>query len=222
MVSSLLIELRIIKVFADRRYDSCRNRTEAYDLLASCAASCDVGVVIRDDRMANACACNTHLDGSSCTVASCFSTRRRVTSISLTRFLHLDTYFVPAFQTKRIVRIETIYLARGDSNPMEGDVSSRTYAQSLRTFVPSASHQLLIQDAVRRVHRIKLLASEFFMGWTPVQISLLRLILQHLSSFCFFCFSFFAFLFFCFLVFFCFFVFSSFSFLFVQLFLYCH
>ena len=45
---------------------------------------------------------------------------------------------------------------------MEDDVSSRTYAQSLRTFVPNAAHQLMIQDAVHRMHRIKLLSSEFF------------------------------------------------------------
>ena len=41
-------------------------------------------------------------------------------------------------------------------------MSSRTYAQSLRTFAPNAAHQLMIQDAVHRMHRIKLLSSEFF------------------------------------------------------------
>ena len=38
----------------------------------------------------------------------------------------------------------------------------RTYSQSVQSFVPNVTHQELIQDAVRRMHEIKLLASEFF------------------------------------------------------------
>ena len=45
---------------------------------------------------------------------------------------------------------------------MEDDVSSRTYAQSVRTFFTNKEHQRLVQDAVVRMHRIKLIASEFF------------------------------------------------------------
>jgi hypothetical protein len=45
---------------------------------------------------------------------------------------------------------------------MEVDVSSRTYSQSIHSFIPNENQQLLIQDAVRRMHQIKLLASEFF------------------------------------------------------------
>ena len=43
---------------------------------------------------------------------------------------------------------------------MQVDVSSKTYAQSLRTFVPGEVRK--IQDPVGRMHRMRLLASEFF------------------------------------------------------------
>ena len=51
--------------------------------------------------------------------------------------------------------------AVAEASVVAADVAARTYAQSIRTFIPNEQHQLLIQDAVQRMHRIKLLAAEF-------------------------------------------------------------
>ena len=39
----------------------------------------------------------------------------------------------------------------------------KTYAQSLQTFIPDAVHRLKIQDAVQRMHRIKMIGTELFL-----------------------------------------------------------
>lgn len=169
MLSSILINLRRIEVFADRGYDSKANRTIAYRR----------GFLPSPHGAKRKCRSSKRQNGKRSPLTSCQS-EHTFAWIDNFRRLRVQYEWTPChkhfFWTLRhagkAIRLFIRIIAsmtcprdmQHDDSPEDDNngnsYTAHTYAQSCQTLIPDAEHLAKLQDAVARMHHIKILAGE--------------------------------------------------------------